>query len=93
MQPGDLVKRKDEWRHTHVNSGRLFLMRCPEKYNEVVCEFDYDRLALVVATRHVMWTPEIGGDFALLLYEGTYGWMLCGELVPVTGDPAGPTAG
>jgi hypothetical protein len=84
MKPGDLVKRKDKWRDTNVNSGRIFLMRDAEKFNEAVCEFHYDRLALVVAVKHVMWSDFIGGDFALLLYEGTYGWTLVGELEAVS---------
>jgi len=84
MKPGDLVRRADK-------DNRTFLFKDAEKYNEVVCEVFHGKLGLVLAVKHVMWSSEIGGDFALVLYEGTYGWILCGELTNVS-DPEDPSA-
>jgi len=84
MKPGDLVKRTEVWKD-RVDSVRVFLMRDTEKFDEKVCELRYDKLALVITTKQDVWGEGFIANYALVLYEGRYGWVLQGELDVVSG--------
>ena len=90
LVPGDMVMKHGDATLIYLQVWPIviYLQVWPIDRDWLVCEFNRDQVALVVAVNWVQMAPEFGGNFALLLYKHRLGWTLAGNCQRVSGDPA-----